>query len=420
LEFGAWDFNSPFRNSRRVTIRISTSVLQEKRENRSLTVLLTGATGFLGSHIAAEMIRRGIPLWVICRPNQHITGRERFNRILDWLGVKPRDPSRVRVLEGFLDRPNLGLNQNQEGEIRDHVDEIIHCSSNTSFAERRRPEVEKDNITGLRNLLDWAARSRCYFFHHLSTAYVAGKREGVCREAPVEAGAFTNVYEESKCRGEQMVVERCSREGIRWGIYRPSIVYGDSRTGKSLSFRALYYPVRTVLYFKNLYRTDMLEQNGRRAKEMGVRMEADGTIRLPLRLEVNAEGGINLIPIDFFLQAFMAVWEDSPEGGIFHLVNPRPKRIEDLIEYTQRLFRITGIRAVSGDDFQKTPRNPLEILLETFLEAYQPYIRDQRVFDCRKTEPILQRRQILCPDFDFEIFSRCMNYAVAAGWGTKI
>ena len=403
-----------------MTIRISATALQEKRENRSLNVLLTGATGFLGSHIAAEMIQRGYPLWVICRPNKHLTGRERFNRILDWLGVKPRDPSRIRVLEGFLDQPNLGLDKNQEDEILDRVDEIIHCASNTSFSERKRAEVEKANITGLRNVLDLAGKSRCCFFHHLSTAYVAGKREGICREAPVETGEFTNVYEESKCRGEKMVAERCSREGIRCGIYRPSIVYGDSRSGKSLSFRALYYPVRTVLYFKNLYRTDMLEQNGRRAKEMGVQMEADGTIRLPLRLEANPEGGINLIPIDFFLQAFMAVWEDSLEGGIFHLVNPKPKRIEDLIEYTQRLFRITGIRAVPAEDYQKTPRNPLEILFETYLEAYQPYIRDKRVFDCRKTEPILRRRQIFCPDFDFEIFSRCMNYAVATGWGTKI
>jgi nucleoside-diphosphate-sugar epimerase len=403
-----------------VTIRISASVLREKRENRTHTVLLTGATGFLGSHIAAEMIRRGVPLWVVCRPNKHLTGRERFDRTLAWLGVKPRDPSRLRVLEGFLDRPNLGLDQDQEEEIRDQVDEIIHCASNTSFAERKKNEVEKANITGLGNVLDLAGKSRCYFFHHLSTAYVAGKRKGVCREAPVEAGAFTNVYEESKHRGERMVTERCPREGIRWGIYRPSIVYGDSRTGKSFSFRALYYPVRTVLYFKNLYQTDLLEQDGRRAKEMGVRMEADGAVRLPLRLEVNPQGGINLIPVDFFVQAFMAVWENSPEGGIFHLVNPRPKRIEHLIEYTQRLFRITGIRAVSGEDFQKTPRNPLEILLETFLEAYQPYIRDQRVFDCRKTAPILRRREIFCPDFDFEIFSRCMNYAVAAGWGTKL
>ncbi len=146
------------------------------------------------------MIRRGYPLWVVCRPNKHLTGRERFNRVLDWLGVKPRDPSRIRVLEGFLDRPSLGLDQSQEDEILGHVDEIIHCASNTSFSERKRAEVEKANITGLRNVLDLAGKSRCCFFHHLSTAYVAGKREGVCREEPVETGEFTNVYEDSKYR----------------------------------------------------------------------------------------------------------------------------------------------------------------------------------------------------------------------------
>jgi nucleoside-diphosphate-sugar epimerase len=403
-----------------LAIRISASALQEKRENRSLRLLLTGATGFLGSHVAAEMIRRGYFLWVICRPRNHLTGRERFTRVLDWLGVKPPDPSRVRVVEGCLDQPNLGLDQGQGEEIRDQVDEIVHCASNTSFAERKRAEVEKANIQGLGNLLDWAARSRCRFFHHLSTAYVAGKREGICPEDAVETDEFNNVYEESKHRGENMVKERCSREEIRWGIYRPSIVYGDSRSGKSLSFRGLYYPVRTVLYFKNLYRADMLEQGGQRAREIGAKMEGDGTLCLPLRLEVDPEGGINLIPVDFFLRAFMALWEDRLEGGIFHLVNPRPKRIEELIEYTRRLFGIAGIRAVPAGDFQKAPRNPLEMLFETYLEAYQPYIRDRRVFDCRKTEPVLRKRQIFCPDFDFEIFSRCMDYAVAARWGAKV
>jgi len=407
--------------ARRMTIRISASALQEKRKNRTLTILLTGATGFLGSHIAGEMIKRGYSIWVLCRPNKHLTGRERFNRTLDWLGVKPCDPSRVRVLEGFLDLPSLGLDQSQEDEVLDHVDEIIHCASNTSFAERKRTEVEKANISGLRNLLDWAARSRCCFFHHLSTAYVAGVREGVCGEDPVETGEFTNVYEESKYRGEKMVTDQCRRERIRWSIYRPSIVYGDSRSGKSFSFRGLYFPVRTVLYLKNLFRADILDQGGRRAQEMGAQMEADGTIRLPLRVEVNPEGGLNLIPVDFFLRAFMALWEDSlEEGGAFHLVNPRPKKIEELIEYTQRFFRIAGIRAVPAEDFQKTPSNPLEILFGTYLEAYQPYLREKRVFDCRKTEVILKRRQIFCPDFDFEIFSRCMNYATETGWRTKI
>jgi len=374
----------------------------------------------LGSHIAAEMIGRGFSLWVLCRPNKHLTGRERFARILDWLGVKNPDPSKVRVVEGDLGQPLFGLEKRRYDEILDQVDEIIHCASNTSFSERKRAEVEAVNITGLQNALHLAAQGRCYFFHHLSTAYAAGRKMGVCREERIETEDFHNVYEETKCRGEGMAADLCAREGIRLSIYRPSIVYGNSRTGAALTFRAFYYPVRTVLFFKNLYQTDILENGGQRAKEMGVKMDPDGRIYLPIRLERNENGGINLVPVDFFLQAFMALWEDCPAGGIFHLVNARPKKIDELIDYTRRLFRVEGVRAVPSGDFQEVPRNPLEILFDTYLDAYQPYMRDGRVFDSRRADSVLQRRNLLCPDLDFEVFSRCMNYAVAAGWGGRI
>jgi nucleoside-diphosphate-sugar epimerase len=402
-----------------MTIRISASALHEKRENRSCKVLLTGATGFLGSHIAAEMIRRGFSLWILCRPNKHLTGRERFDRILDWLGVKIPDPSKVRIVEGHLEQPHFGVGKPQYCEILDQVDEVIHCASSTSFSERKRAEAEAANITGLQNVLHCAAQSRCHFFHHLSTAYAAGKKTGVCREEQIETEDFHNVYEETKCRGERMAADLCAQEGIRCSIYRPSIVYGNSRTGRSLTFRALYYPVRTVLFFKNLYQADILEDGGQRAKKMGVKMDPDGLIYLPIRLEGKENGGINLVPVDFFLQAFMALWEDCLGGGIFHLVNPRPKKIDELIDYTSRLLRIAGVRAAPSGDFQESPRNPLEILFDTYLAAYQPYMRDGRIFDSREANSVLRRRNLLCPDLDFEIFSRCMNYAVTAGWGGK-
>jgi nucleoside-diphosphate-sugar epimerase len=381
---------------------------------------LTGATGSLGSHIAAEFAKRGYSLWIVARPGKDRTARERVEQLFDWLGAGPWDPSKIRVLEGYLDQPDLGIDRTQYNEVLDHVDEIIHCASSTSFSERKREEVERANIRALQNVLDLAARSRSYYFHHVSTAFVAGRREGLCREELVETNQFTNVYEETKYRGERMVAGLCAQEGIRLNIYRPSIVYGNSKDGRSLNFRGLYYPVRTVFFFKNLYETDIKENGGKRAKEMGVRLEGNGFLRLPIRLEVNAVGGINLIPVDFFLQAFLAVMEESLEGGIFHIVNRRLKKIEELIDYTQRLFQISGIQAASSQDFAKVSRNALEILFDCYLEAYKPYICDSRIFESAKAESILQKRQIACPDLDFGIFSSCLRYAVASGWGAKL
>jgi hypothetical protein len=96
------------------------------------------------------------------------------------------------------------------------------------------------------------------------------------------------------------------------------------------------------------------------------------------------------------------------------------KKIEDIIEYAKRLFHIKGIEPCSAEDFDRAPKNALETLFATYLEAYSPYIKDQRVFETENSGRILRRKGISCPEFDFEIFSRCMTYAVGVGWGAKL
>lgn len=280
--------------------------------------------------------------------------------------------------------------------------------------------MEAANIQGLQNILELAVGGHCYFWHHMGTAYVAGKREGLCREEIAETARHTNVYEETKYRGERMVADFCARHGIRLNIFRPSIVYGHSGNGRSSIFRGLYYPVRVVAYLKSLYELDIRENGGQRAAAMGVRSTADGSIYLPLRLEVNENGGINLIPIDYLVRAFMAIMEESLEGGIFHVVSPNLQKIFALIDYTQRFFQIEGIGFSSANDSQPEEKNPLAVLFDRYLEAYTPYIRDRRLFDDRNARAILESKRILCPEFTYEIFARIMKFAVECNWGAKL
>jgi nucleoside-diphosphate-sugar epimerase len=400
--------------------RISTSGIEKKRKTRSSRILLTGATGFLGSHIAVSLLEDGYQIYLLARSKRQVSAKERVDQLLDWFGVDSTLRKNIRVIEGQIEKPMLGLDAQTYADLLQTMDEIVHCASDTSFAERKRASVEAANVAGLENVLDLAAQSKCFFLHLVSTAYVAGKVTGPCPEALVNSRAFTNIYEETKCRGEWVAWERSREAGIRLSIYRPSIVYGHSETGRSLLFNALYYPVRTTLFLKNLYEADVRERGGQRAAEMGVRIESDGWTHMPIRMEVVSRGGINLVPVDYFVRAFRAIMEEALDGGIFHVVNSRLKKIEDIIEYTKRLFRIRGIEPCSTEKFERTSKNALEILLATYLEAYSPYIKDLRVFDTEKSGPILTGRKIVCPDFNYEIFSRCMNYAVETGWGAKL
>jgi nucleoside-diphosphate-sugar epimerase len=402
---------------RRKAIRTDSETIKERRRNRASTFLLTGGTGFLGSHIAAAMLSRGYRLIMLARPYEKQIAAERVARLFRWLGVEKAPAEQLQVMEACLDRPGFGLKKELYGALIRHVDEIIHCASNTSFSERKRKEVEATNLGSLQHLLDFAAESRCCFFHHMSTAYVAGRKKGSCPEEFVQTETFNNVYEETKFKGEQMITGLCQDQGIRLTLYRPSIVYGDSKTGKTLRFNALYYPVRTVRFFKNLFEKDLKEKGGQRAGAMGVRINAHGSVHLPIRIEAEKGGGINLVPIDYLVAAFLAIMEACLEGGLFHIVNHKLVGLRELADYTRRFFNLDGIEIVPPGSLAGMTKNGLEHLFDSTLEAYRPYMADTRHFENEKTRAILDPKNIECPQFDFERFSVCMRYGEESGWG---
>lgn len=391
-----------------------------RRAGRSTRFFLTGGTGFLGSHLAVALLKKGHRVCLLARSLEQRSAEDRVQALLDWFGLPADRRRELRVIEGDITRPGLGVEPALLREVLQHTDEIVHCASNTAFSERKRVEVEAVNGEGLSQVLECARASSAYFFHHVSTAFVAGNTSGRCAEEPAMPRGFYNAYEETKCRGERMVMAACLDTGLRLAIYRPSIVYGDSRTGRSLLFNALYYPVRTALFIKDLYGKDIREEGGRKAEEMGVHMEPDGTMRLPLRIEVVREGGINLIPVDYFTDAFLTIMEGAPDGGIFHLVNDRVTRIEEVIDYTCRLFRMTGITSCGPEAFVAVPRNAIEMLFDHYVEPYLPYIRDARSFEATNSRLLLRRSGVRCPEFDYEMFARCILFAIEAGWRSPL
>lgn len=380
------------------------------------TVFLTGGTGFLGSHIGAECLRKGETVYFLVRGGKHRSASGRLNQMLGWHGINTKMKRNAEVIEGGLDGPGMGMNPSQRRRAVSRITRIIHCASDTSFSERKRKQVWKANVESLKELMDFAAQSKCQKFIHLSTVYAAGRRSGICREEFVRGKEFFNVYEESKAVAENYLGNRCREENIRLTIIRPSIVHGHSRTGRTLRFNALYYPVKTALFLKKIYKEDILKHGGKKAAAAGVKIRSSGAVELPLRIAVEEKGGVNLIPVDFLVQAFFAVTENPDCEGIFHIVNSRLTKIKDIITFACRQFNLEGIRACRPEEYKKNFRNSLERLYERYLEAYLPYMRDTRIFSAENTAPLLESKGIACPEFSEIIFRRCMAYADAQGW----
>jgi nucleoside-diphosphate-sugar epimerase len=385
-----------------------------------LKILLTGGTGFLGSHIAARLLEDGHELTLLARGSDGTSAAERVRRLMRWHGVVEEEQRQLRVVEGDLAVDALGLAPAERARLLFETDEVVHCASVTSFALRKRDLLERVNLIGLGRLLDFAAQARrLAAFHQISTVYAVGRCEGVCREDwPDPAAGFHNPYEETKCRGEWMVRERCSALGLRAVVYRPSIVYGHSRTGRSLLFNAVYHPVRALVFLRDVYLEDIRARGGDRAREIGVSQAPDGTLRMPLRIEA-AGPGLDLVPVDFLTDAFAAIHESAGTAGVFHIVAGRPTPLSDIVAFSSRLFGLSGLRAAGPAEAEGTPRTALEAAFDRVTEVYRPYMSDCRTFSADRAAPILSRAGLACPAFTYDVFERCMSYAVEADWGGR-
>jgi nucleoside-diphosphate-sugar epimerase len=378
---------------------------------------LTGATGFLGSHIMASLLEKGYEVIILGRSTKAETLQQRISRLLRWFGMEESVVQPETVDIDFL-KPRIGIPEEKYKELCARTDQIIHCASDTNFSERKRDLVFEANVNGLIGILELAAQSRANNFHYISTAYVAGANDTLCKEALSGASDFVNVYEESKARAENILAAYCAKYSIPLTINRPSIIYGDSRTGRSLKFSALYFPVKSLQHIKDIYLNDIKNNGGKKSLEGGISLEADGFLNLHLRMVLPRKGSINLIPVDYFVSTTMAIIENNTAGGIFHLTNNSPTKPETLASYTEHFMKVRGLEIIYGRARDHVMRNAAEELFDCFIEPYRPYFSDTRIFERTNTDAVSGGFQP--PEFTYEIFERCMEFAVQAQWGKKL
>jgi nucleoside-diphosphate-sugar epimerase len=380
-------------------------------------IALTGATGFLGSHLMADMITKGYNIIVFGRPAKNESLRERIFRLLQWFGVDNMF-DQVTCIDTDLSQDNLGVSTTEYSSLCSVVDSVIHCASDTCFSESKREKVMAANINNLKGILEFSKNAQVNFFHYISTAYVAGTGVTYCKETLSSAKTFTNVYEESKAEAENIISKFCDKNDIPLSIIRPSIVYGDSQTGRSLKFNALYFPVRSAQSIRDIYLNDIMNNGGLKAAKNGISIDKEGTLFLPLKIYLPHEGDINIIPVDYFVNTTVKIIENCSINAIYHLTNPNRTTMKIVAKYFEQLMKVRGIEIIYGPMPNDLLRNPAEELFDRFIEPYRPYLSDNRVFD--RTNTILITDNLNPPEFTYDIFKTCMEYAIKVNWGASI
>jgi nucleoside-diphosphate-sugar epimerase len=358
-------------------------------------ILITGATGFLGSHLAARLLQKGCHVTALARGSKGVSPGNRVSDVLRDLGFSRFD--KLDVLEGDISLPGLGLSESAKKQIVSATDEIWHCAASLSFQQDDRQEIFRMNVDGTRHVLDFVKRTRSRRLQHVSTAYIAGNRDDVALETEIHVGqTFKNAYEESKCRAELMIAQEQSKGAIVASVYRPSIVIGDSKSGRTTHFHGVYAFIRALWA--------ALERLRRRMPETGC-------VNLPLRVLGAETQTLNFVPIDYVVDGMVEISGRSESaGGTYHLANPCPTENRIWLPNICRLLRVEGIQLVGENSFLKTPMTKLESLFQKQMAFYYQYLQGEPRFDCRRALQALKNTGIECPPVTVEFIDRM------AGW----
>ena len=214
----------------------------------SETILLTGATGFLGMELLARLLERDErSLVCLVRAPDAQAAQERLEATIARLyDDPPPAAATVRAIPGDVTAEGLGLAPAGRRAILSEVTSIIHCAAAISF-DQTLEQAREVNTAGTLRVIELsreiAATGRLRRHVHVSTAYVAGLHKGLFKETDLDLGqGFRNTYEHSKFDAEMAIAQ--AAEGLPLVIARPSIIVGDSASGWTSAFNVIYWPMR--------------------------------------------------------------------------------------------------------------------------------------------------------------------------------
>ncbi len=268
-----------------------------------MAYFVTGATGFIGRFLVANLLKRGEPVYVLVRKSS----QKKLERLRgEYWGATDKE---VIGIFGDLGKKNLGVSDADLKALKGKVKHFFHLAAIYDLAASAE-EQQIANVDGTRNAVRFAETIQSGCFHHASSIAAAGLYDGVFREDMFEeAEDLDHPYFKTKHDSEGIVRAECSRP---FRVYRPGFVVGHSKTGYIDKIDGPYY------FFKFI-------QKLRKALP-------------PWMPTIGIEGGrLNIVPVDFVADAmdFLA-HKKGLDGKCFHLTDPEPHRIGEVMNIMAR------------------------------------------------------------------------------------
>lgn len=363
-------------------------------------LLMTGATGGLGGGVLPRLLRQrpdALLVLLIRGADTAEVARKRAS-LLAFADVPEADRARVLAVRGDVTQERLGLSPEDDALLAGRLTDVFHLAADLRFDH----PIEQSrilNVDTTARVIDLvrraAANGRFERFNYASTAYISGTVRGPFRETDINVGqGFFNAYEQSKMEAELLV--EALKASVPVTVYRPSMIVGESLTGRIRNFFGIYEFLKLA--------------------QMG---------KLPI-LPADPLARPDLVPLDYVADALVSLSRDPGAVGRTYNLTAGLQRSESIrtiveairdsvhgaaLKMPQVLAQDEFERVLTGNRLRMFRNSPLNILLKT----YSPYVSFERDFVVDETAAMLAGRGIVMPPI-LDLLPALCGFALATGF----
>lgn len=349
--------------------------MQNKYVDRSIekVALVTGATGLLGKWLVPELLGRG---YTVIAPVRRADARRA--EVEAMFVAKGADTTRLRVVQGDLDEPALGLSPDVKAQLHE-VTAVFHLGAQFAWGLTEQA-AHRTNVLGTSRIVELAASLPRAPRLVLIGGYRLVPRmdaRGAVRTLTARDFTHAGAYEASKFHAHEASLALARARGVPFTVVHPCSVIGDSRTGETPQVTGL-----------------------------GESMVALSRGELPVRA-FGARTFVPLIPVDFVATFLASVAEhEGARDKELPLLDPDTPLLDELVD---RAAARLAVRAPSLRVPTWFVRMLPERITKTSREALG-FLDDAR-YPAEETEAVLRALGLERPDIR-AAFDRWVDYLV--------
>lgn len=371
-----------------------------KQYKKPKNILLTGATGYLGSHILYELLKNtDAKVYCLLRKSDN---NSLLEKLLDTMlvyfdkEITSIINSRVVTIEGDLEKDKLGLSLEDEGFIKENIDTIIHAAADVRhFGDMSY--FEKVNTQSTKHLLDIAKCKKDVRFHYISTLGIPeelalnGQWEDVISNPKLsEDLKLENVYTNSKLQSEKLVY-KAGEEGTAITVYRGGNLtcrFNDGKFQKNIDSNAFYRMIKSMILLEKAPKVNCY---------------------------------LDFTPIDYASKAIVyLVYREDTIGETFHICNPGQVPYNSVIDMINNFGY--KIDLIDENEYEKWLFDNSISKNQEGLELAMAQLDGDGVknsyykFACPNTIKYLDSEYLKYTQINQEFISKMLSYAIKIGY----